>query len=372
MSVRACVWFGLAAIACYLPHILTGQFVYEDATMVSSIGLEPLGPRWLTRSLWSLQWSAFPSPQVFHAVSLALHALNAVLATVLARRLGLGWPAAQVAGLILFGHRLGVESVAYAAQQGELIAAAGVLTACILATFRWWRPMVAAAIIGAFGVGILGKESAVVACILVPLVVWLTQDRHSDRPLYAAPWLPAVIGLEVLVAGAYYLTAGGFRGTVNIGQDPGATVTAIDWLLVQAPAAVRTLGLLIPFVSTPTPDYDYDIIPMAWRWASLLTLGGLVVGGWCLRKSRPLEAFAVAGMLTVILPRLLIQTPRSNFNDHQAYLFLPFFGLLVAALVERVRARAEGLRHAHLSEPHKGALLRDLPAWSREGEAGCV
>lgn len=348
MTRRGWLAIGLALLACYLPHVLWGEFVYEDVAWIGAIGQGwTWRPRGLSRALWTWQWQLHPSPVTVHAVSVGLHVVVAGLASVFARRLGLTafW---WLARAIVLLHPLGVETVAYGAQQGELIAAIGVLGACILATGRWWRPSVWSGIALCLAFGLLGKESAVVGLWLVPLTIVVTGARtRAERPLYASLWLPFVLALE-LTAGAG-MSGNGWSWLVNVGESAGVTVTALDWLLAQSAASVRTLGLLIlPFGLTV--DYDYDVLPMAVRWCALGVLVILPAVVWRIRRRWPIEAFCLAALLVVILPRLIVQTPRSNLNDHHAYLFLPFFGVMVASIWKRV---------AHDEKPLASGLDRD-------------
>ena len=325
MTLRTACWVTVLAVsAAYVLHVLYGEFVYEDgAWLAMAAGGQAGGfwPRGLAQRLWIWQGS---DPQTIHAVSLFLHGTNAALVYLLARRLGLRSAFAGLAAVLFYAHRLGVETVAYAAQQGELIAAAGVLGACVVAAgqWRWWTaPAIGALLL----VGMGGKETAIVGVLLVPLTCWVTKADLWEL----AAWL----GLFVAVIGV--IVAGGPVQLANIGQSVGAEVTALEWLLIQSTAVVRTFGLLLVPIGL-TVDYDYDIVPIVYRWMSLGILVGLTVLAIAGIKRWTFGAFCLGSMLLVILPRLIVQTPRGNFNDHHAYLMIPFFALLVAHTWERV------------------------------------
>lgn len=332
MTARGWLMLVVAVVvACYFPHLLWGGWVYEDATWLGSVQ-EPLHlwvsrPRALFRALWLLQASW--SPAAAHAVSLGLHLAVAALAGVLVRRLGLSPRAAVIGVIVVLVPALGVETVAYAAQQGELIAALGVLGACVLAAGRWWRAPVWLGMLLSLGVGFLGKESAVVGFALVPAVIAVSAPRWHARPLWAVTVLPVVLAAVCAFGGVMFL--GGWSSVMTIGESVDAKADALPWILVQSTAAVRMLGLLLVPGGPFTVDYDYDLVPMVQRWLSACGLGMLCLMAWWLRRPAPLVALGLAWLLVVIAPRLIIQTPRSYFNEHQAYLLLPGFALLVGA-----------------------------------------
>ena len=266
----------LAIIVCYLPHVLYGQFVYEDAAVLQSVAAgapELWHPRGLFRLLWWLQWQASPHPALFHAVSVALHLVVMALTGVLGSRLSLTRAAVTLALIVIAWHPLTVEAVAYAAQQGELLAAIGVLTACIFATGRWWRAPVWVGILAAVAFGLLGKESAVVAIALVPLLIVARAPRYRYvRPRWAGAWIPVVLSAALLGTGVWWY---GWTVIVSIGEAPGADVTAVDWLLVQSYAAMRMVGLLVIPMGPFSVDYDYDAVPVMLRVVTVVGLAGL-------------------------------------------------------------------------------------------------
>ena len=129
MSTRWLIVVALVVVACYVPHILWASWVYEDGARFR----EPLmwGPRVVSRAVWWLQGG---SPQIVHFVNMLLHCMVAALSGLLAYRLHISAAGARlVTGSVLVS-TLSVEAVAYAAQQGELLAAVFVLGACLCAT----------------------------------------------------------------------------------------------------------------------------------------------------------------------------------------------------------------------------------------------
>lgn len=332
---------GFIVAALYLPHVLWGEWVYEDVAWLQGIQLVPAGwwmqPRGLFRALWVAEWQVSPTPQLFHAVSVGLHVAMAALTGIFVKRMGVSDAGALLAVMVVLSAAVGVEAVAYAAQQNELLAAVAVLVACIVAAGRWWRAPAWISIGLSLWIGILGKEAAVVGLLLVPLVIAAQARRYRDvRPRWAVAWMPAGVAAAAGFAGVLWL--GGVRAVVNIGESLDARVTALDWLLVQSAAAVRTLGqLIIPLGLTV--DYDYDRVPQILRWLSVGALVWIGWRAWLVHRTWPPVSLGLAMLLAVILPRLIIQTPRSYFNLHQAYLFLPCWGLIAGAVYDHWRAR---------------------------------
>ena len=341
MSVRQHVWCAvvllIVLIVWYVDRAAT--WVFEDLTwMQSSAG--PVAPavwpvpRALMRWSWWAQVQLGQPYLAFRLVNLALFGL--VLAEVwwLVRRVGLSAPAAWLAVAGVAVHPMSVEVAAYAAGRSELLAAIGVLAACLCASGGWWRLPVGIGIVLSLGLGIAGKESAVVGLGLVPLTVWVMDDRR--RPRWAPAWMPVVIAASVaLVAVRAY---GGLRAVVNI-ELHSLSVTWSEWLLLQAAATQRLLSQVV-WPSALTPDADLDQVGVAWRLGGLAVLLAAATGAWWFRRRRPVVAYGLAWCLVSVAPRFVVQTPRSYLNAHQ--FFLPFVGLVIAGVAWLADGREGG------------------------------
>ena len=284
---------------------------------------------WIPRdlTLWSLtlQQGLGHGPIGFHLVNLGLHGLCAALVGALARRLGLSRDGALFAAALFLLHPLAVETVLYVTSRSEQFAAIGVLSACLLATGSVWLwPLIPVAL----GLGILGKESAIVGFGLVPLA-WAYRTPGT--------WTRALTvtgSLAFIPLGMYWY--GGFVPMVNAFESPGVSVDWWTWLTTQATAALRLFTLFILPIGQ-TIDYDYDLIQPVWRTVAACVLVLAFVAIW--RRTRlqddrlhPLIAFGVTFAVLAILPRLVIQTPRSYLNEHQVYLGLAGPAISGAAL----------------------------------------
>lgn len=302
-------------LALYAVHILWAGWVYEDVqwtwAMTAPIALGH------PRSLSNASWRLTATPQSAHLFSVGLHLLVVALVAGLAHRLRYSRDGVTVVALLMAVHPLTVQAVAYAAARGDLLAAVGVVIAVLaVVEWRWWS--VIGLVVGA-GVGWLSKESAIVLVGLVPLTVLL----RTRRPML----IGGVIGLCLL--GTIALDWSGVRAYVNMGEAPGMQYLHWwPWLLLQSSAAFREIGLFL-FPVGLTVDYDYDLVPIAFRVVALCGLAGLPILALLVYRRRPLVAYGLLWTLISVAPRLIIQTPRSYLNDPHFYVAL--IGLILAA-----------------------------------------
>lgn len=302
------IWIALSCL--YMPHVRTAGFVYEDEHFATAQELQPHPAFGWRRGLTRWAWSLAPTPPRAHALSLGLHMIVALLVGLLMWRLS-GSHAAALAAAALFAlHPLTIEAFAYAAERGELIAAIGVLIACLSALTLgryWW-------IGAAFGaaIGIAGKESAIVLMALLPLL-W------RDRRLTLAS--AALMCAAVLYA-VWPSTGGELQRS------------SVSWALLQTAAVHRLAFLsLLPYPGSQTVDFDYAILPQQLQIESaLLLVGAVALAGW-LWARRPIVAIGIAWAVIAVLPRLLVQTPISILNEHQWYLPMIGVSLSLASLI---------------------------------------
>lgn len=292
---------GLMLTGIYAPVRTTG-FIYEDRAWRESTREHPVWhpSRWMTRWSWYLQRNQ--SAPWLRAVNLGLHIGVGALVWLMLRALGSSAGAASVGAALVLVHPLAVESVAYVTGRAEVLAALGVLAGCLFGMRGgwWWG-----AALGGLTVGLLAKESAAVGLVLLPLVA----GRRR--------W--AVAGGLGLVAGCVHF--------MNTGEFSGVSVSAWDWGLLQATAAYRLLWLTVWPWWGQSVAFEYRTIPLA---VQMVAFGALVVLGsvaWRARRSAPLFALGLVWILTVMIPRLIVQTPYSPFNEHQWYMALIGFAM---------------------------------------------
>lgn len=312
-------------------HVWRAGFVYEDQRLLDgrSDHVKPAGLL-RGRGLSGQSWEIIATPRAAHALNLALHATVALLLAALIAQLSgsafLAWAGAAIFAL----HPLAIEGVAYAASRAELMAAIGVLLACLGAAGRspWGWPLIP---IGAV-LGFAGKESAIVVFGLVPLVL-MAQGRLRAWMVAGALLLAAG-----LAGGDYWLHGRSLVSWAAIGEYAGSHVGAGEWLLLQGAAAYRLLILsLAPFWLSVDPDLA--LVPLAGRAFALIALAGLAEAAWRLRRRQPLIAFGLAWSLLALAPRLIVRTPLAPLNEHQWYLPLMGIACGLAVAIERLAGR---------------------------------
>ena len=193
------------------------------------------------------------SPVLFHACSIALHAIAGLLVWRLLGRIGLDDRAARLCAAALFlCHPLQVEAVAWISDQRGLLAAVFSLAALDVglgtgggaARQGSWRTALA---LGCFGLATLSKPQAV----SVPLLLFLLDGRTWREPvsrtaLRALPWALAVV--VVLAVTAVAQPADGVAARAPIWLRP---IVAGDALFHYALSLVVPLRLAIDYGRIP-------------------------------------------------------------------------------------------------------------------------
>ena len=272
----------------------------------------------------SWTWQYVNSPLASHGLNLGLHLLLAGAVLGLAYRIGLRGLGLWAVAVIWLLHPLNVETVAYAASRGELLAAIGVVGACVLACGAWWRWLTLAGIVSCLGLAVLSKESGVVGLLLVPFVI-ACRRVHAPVPR----WLPAVVALGLLGVGIERY--GGLRAVVNMGTTDfvhATSITWVQWVGTQAAATRHWLWAAIAFEGL-TLDPDLDAVTVLGRIWSVGLLGLLATWAWLARRDVPIVAFGVGFLLLGLLPRFVVQTPQSYLSAHQ--FTVPWIGPVLMA-----------------------------------------
>jgi protein O-mannosyl-transferase len=307
----------LLAILAYLPA-LAAPFVYDD--LARTLGTahpwrNVISPRLVTELSHAIDQRLFGAwAPGHHAMSLALHALCAVLVLRLVAAIA-PLRVALVTALLFAVHPFNSEAVAYVSARADLLCAA----ACLGATLVWlsWRAHggVARALlaIALYVVALASKETA------APLpAVWLIAEVALGRDQPAASrrrLLLFCLPLLVLTA-----AAGAARIAINLrleaGRPPG-----LAHLLAQAEVQWRYLGLLLwprgltLYHGAPTSASTDSA--RAWlALGSLLALAWLAL--WAIRRRAPL-AIALTWLLAFLLPGSLLPL-RDAMAEHRAYL----------------------------------------------------
>jgi len=300
---RSAVLLGVAIIivAAIVPYLgtLGAGFVFDDHILIvknpalrspagvpgffargtwpSSIGRDTATYRPLVLlTFFAVHHVAGPQPSVFHAVNVALHALNAVLVLLLLRRLGARDGVAALMGALVFAvHPVHVESVAWISGLTDVL-----MTTFVLVTLQFYahpsRGAYAIAL-GSAALALLAKEPAVVIPVLVL--------AHDALLLHRVRWA-RVLGLVGVVA--VYLAVrrtvlGATVNTPHLSFD--AMLRAGDYMLgyvnlVLAPVAA---GLYLAPPARMVGVLGATVAVMivtgvaAWAWRDRAVLFGAVV-----------------------------------------------------------------------------------------------
>jgi tetratricopeptide (TPR) repeat protein len=253
---------------------------------------------WLEHRLWGDAMAGY------HAVTLALHALCALLVAAILRRFAV--PGALLAAGVFALHPVHVESVAWVSEQKNTLSGALVLAAVLLylrfdegRRLRDW--LLATACIAA---ALAAKTVVAMVPAALPALLWWKRGRLGRRDLAPlAPWL-------ALGAGAGLFTASLERGLYGASGAEFA-LTAMQRLVVAGRAAAFYLGKLLwpAELAFNYPRWQIPPGPSAqllWPAAAAAALAG----AWLVRRRTraPLAAllwfgimlFPVLGFLNVV------------------------------------------------------------------------
>jgi hypothetical protein len=329
---------------------------FVDATAYAAPGVDAPMFRPVRNLSYLLDWSvAGARPAWFHLVNVVLHGLNAallcgLLMVLLTRARGAdegqeGGVAPTAIGAAVLGalmwawHPVQTESVAWIKSRDELLYALFLFLAGLSLFHAVTRPVAAwTGFVGAFGLALLSKESAVVLPAILGLGWVLWRGTTGGRTL---GWATVVSGLMAL---SFLVWRHGVLGrTEQTGRLSGSA-----WL-----DGLTTLGVVWEYVRlTLVPlrqsaDYHgYPLVLSAWSARALgglsLSLGLVAAALGLVRSGRREARLAAAGLLSVplsLLPVLNI-VPMMQYLAER-FLYLPLAGV---ALVTAVLLRLAGPR----------------------------
>jgi protein O-mannosyl-transferase len=364
-----------AAFTIYCPA-LNGPFVFDDrylpflhpetanAPFSSWMGSRPL----LMLTYWLNYKSSGLEPFSYHAVSVLLHAVNAVLMFLVVRKLleragESGGPRdwlAGVAAVIFLAHPVQTESVAYVASRSEVLSVFLVLSAFAIflhAGAGGLRLGRAVAVLLLIGAAIGTKEHA----MAVPAVLLLTDLFWSGIAGVRRNWrLYLMLGLAVLAGAAAILRI--LRSSPVIGfklQD----LAWYQYLYSQ----FRVVWMYFRMYALPvglSADYDIPVSRTIMDHGALFGLVVLIaalVAVWMFRNKYPLAAYGFLVFLILLAPTSSVVPIRDLVAERRLY--LPFIGLLLITLEFLRRLRWDTVRYGVLA----AAVLVVLggAAWAR-------
>lgn len=291
-------------------------------------------------------WLAGIDPRWWHAASLALHLVNALLVYALASQWDLSRPAACFAALLFTIHGTRPEAVAWIAGRPELLASFFVLVGLLL----FLRAHRAAALV-CMALAILSKETAYVFPLLLAWYL-LSRREWPGRPMRIL--LPFGLTAAALFAYRWWLFGGigGYR-------DPHTQrAAALTFGLASAKALALRMWAALYF------PINWSVEPE--RWLAVLTITGLaalmvLAGG---RANRALTGFAIGFTIVCALPPLHLLSISGDLGNSRL-LYLPSVGfcLLLAAAADGLDGRARWIVPSVLVAFHLAALEDNLNSW---------
>jgi tetratricopeptide (TPR) repeat protein len=324
-------------------------YVYENPHV--NRGLTADAVRWCLRGPHGGNWHPLTSlshvidvelfglaPRGHHAVSLALHAANAVLVLlVLAGWSGAWWRSAVVAGLFAL-HPLRVESVAWVSERKDVLCAFFFLLALGAGRLARERPTAGrrAAVVVFAALALLSKPMAVtLPFVIILLDVFPLGDRGAAGRTEAASW--AAIRkraathwpLFALAAASAFATLAAQRasgGIVSFAHVPFgdrlANAAVSYWTYIAQTIRPVDLAVFYPFGRPP---------PLALALLAGAAIAAVTWVALAQRRRRPHLALGWLWYVGMFVPVVgIVQVGGQSHADR--YTYLPSVGLLVAAV----------------------------------------
>jgi Flp pilus assembly protein TadD len=327
----------------YLP-ILSNNFVgYDDPKYVTDNpvvkqGLTPHGVYWAITTGYFGNWlpvtwlshlaavSLFGlNPAGHHAFDAVLHACNAALVLVVLKAMtGRRWPSAVVAAVFAV-HPLRVESVAWVAEQKDVLAGLFFLLTLLAYTSYARRPSVLryAAVLVLYALGLMSKTMLVtVPFLLLLLDIW---------PLNRGRWRVRMLAEKVpLIA----LAAAACAWTVHLQEQIHAMMGQDIWPIGQrAVNAVVSVPRYLAELFWPAKLSVFYPHPQSWpAWevaGSAVLILVISTAAWMVRRNMPYVLVGWLWFLGMLVPVCgLVQAGLQSMADR--YTYLPSIGLLIA------------------------------------------
>jgi hypothetical protein len=320
-------------------------------------------------SLWGL------NPFGYHLQSILLHALNAVLAMLVVRRMLGSSTVALLAALLFAVHPSHVEAVAWISIRKDLLSTMFALLtlyfyvrATSTTSIRWASY---AASVVFFTLGLLSK----VSIVTLPLFLLLL-DRFKPGGQPRNPWLKDLASkIPYALAGLWLVwwnTLAQTKASAPYARD------AMGYAMVKGHAVWNYLGLLAG-VLRGSPDYDLPVLGKD-IVSVLVSIAGLVIlpaAAWIAYRFRNRPAFlGIAWIFIALLPALAF--PLVTYMADR-YLYAPSLGfcwLVAAAIVSlsgrvtqpRLRAAAAVGISLILLAGFAARTRQSLPVW-RDSES---
>jgi hypothetical protein len=304
---------------CYWP--LTRFFFSQDdfyfldkassgfrASMEQFFNARPGHFRPLTKGLYFLvAWPLFGlNPVPYHVVSLALHALNSILAGVLLRRLGISTVMSWIAVVLFAANVSHLEAVAWISCAQQLFGATFAFAALIWgvdALAKTSRRYVVAATV-AYALALGSYEQTLAVPLVLILWQWMKQGWREAAHACRGTLLPML--LLLLVYGVYVIAVRGLPHDGPYAMWIGRNV--IDNISEYA-GSVFAIWLIYPYLDLPPGLRGSHIV-----WLALIA--------WYVIRRKPRElGFGCATFVLFLAPVLLM-----HYHVFSFHLYLPAIG----------------------------------------------
>jgi tetratricopeptide (TPR) repeat protein len=406
--VLSCVILASACLLTYSRALSNGFVEYDDETYITEnphvqAGLTRATIRWAFTTSAAGNWHPLTwishavdvqvfglSPAGHHFVSIALHAVNAVLLFLLLCRATGAVGRSLTVALLFALHPLNVESVAWAAERKNLLSTLFFLLALAAYGVYVKRPSIQryGLLALAFALGLMAKPMVItLPCVLLLLDFWpLTRvdlkaspERPAISPRSFSWLLLEKAPLLALVMASAVTTLIAQRNSLAIMP---LRVLPLSWRLVNA-----IHGYSLYLVKAIYPVGLGVFYPLAavqlWEFVgSVLLLIGVSVWAWRERKEYPYLMVGWLWYLGTMVPVIgLVQVGSQSMADRYAY--IPLIGVFVMvvwrladaadsfSLPERWRAVAVCavlLVFAILTRRQLGFWQNELALWTHTAE----
>lgn len=381
----------MAAVVVYLPSLRNG-FVWDDDThLTANLVLQPHGLyySWFTSyqpNYWPVTWTSFwlqwklwgTNPAGYHAVNIALHAVNCVLLYFVL--LAMAVPGAVVAAVLFALHPVNVECVAWVTQLKTLLSLLFGLMSLLLylksesqshRRYYWASVLL-------FAAGMLAKPAIVSLPVVMGLWAWCRTGTVSRRDVIRLVPFLAVAAMMSFVEMWFQVNRSGADTVVRVdtlsARFAGAGCAAWFYFLKAL------LPLNLCFVYPRWHLAGFNLI----AWLPSITLIVAVPALWMLRGRLGRGPFFVLlAYCAILLPVMgfvnIFYMRYSLVADHWQYVALPVvvagFAALLTTIVSRwgTNARkaagvlgAAVLMLCFVSDWHRQASFRDIETLYRD------
>lgn len=353
----------IAVTVAVFANTLNGPFIYDDTSQIVQNQLIQQNKHiWtaLTSDVWAFKgekeesWSNYWRPTFvlwlmlsyrllgldstvgWHAGNILLHALAAILAYGLLRRLKLVWPLAAAIVLIFVVHPVQVESVAWISGSPNMLSAVGMLGALwlVVSNQQQPQPWKSGAAVLLFALGLMAKETV----SLFPLIVLVTTfvldraptasfaQRARRAVQQALPFVPVTVAFFI----ARYFILGQFFVHAHQSEGPGNVLATLPSVL-----AFYIRQTLFPYWIGPS----YGLRPITYAQADLINVGlplalTVIVGTMLIAAARGdrVRQIGLALFAATFAPALNIRAFYLEHIVQDRYLYLPLLGVLMVVV----------------------------------------